>query len=129
MGLVVARVSAALAVLLAVAAAALLLLQPCAYQGEVVDASGERSTCASLVEVNGWGVAVALAVPVLLTVVGAALSATGRRLWAGIAVGVLGGFCVLTGFTVGLFFLPACAALLVAVLASRPTAGASVAPA
>ncbi|HEX5532151.1 MAG TPA: hypothetical protein VFX33_00250 [Actinomycetales bacterium] len=128
MGVVVARASAVLAVLLALAAAAFLLLQPCAYRGEVVDASGERSTCASLVEVNGWGVAVALAVPVLLAVVGAALSATGRRGRSGITVGLLGAFCVLTGFTVGLFFLPACAALLVAVLASGPTPGAAVAP-
>jgi hypothetical protein len=42
---------------------------------------------------------------------------------------VLFGFCLLTGFTVGMFFLPACLALLVALLLTASRTGADLAPA
>ena len=106
---------------LAVAAGLGLALWPCAYQG--VEAAGggapERQFCESLVEANGVSVLGVLALPVLLAGVG--LAAVGRRRRS-ILVAVMAAmvaFCVLAAASVGLFYLPAAVALVIAVVGWR----------
>ena len=75
----------------------------------------------SILEVNGPWVLIPLSVPVVLTAAGllAALIARGRRtrlalLW--LTAVLLLGFCVLTGFSIGMFSLPAGLVLLAAAI-------------
>ena len=120
------RLSAWTAHALAWAAGAWFALGP-VYQGESVAAAipGEPAgeitrSSATLVEANGLHVLLLLLVPILLTAVAIlAIQFTKRRgirrkvlLW-GPAV-VLLGFCVVSIFSIGLFYLPAALALLVA---------------
>jgi hypothetical protein len=107
--------------LLASAAGLGLALWPCAYQG--VEAAGgdtpERQFCESLVEANGVSVLALLALPVLLAGVGLAAV---RWCWRPILVAVmvaLVAFCVLAVASVGLFYLPAAAAVVIAVVGWR----------
>jgi hypothetical protein len=71
----------------------------------------------SILEVNGPVVLIPLAVPVLLTAAGLLVALIARGRWTRLALVLaaavlLLGFCVLTGFSIGLFYLPAALALL-----------------
>ena len=117
----VTRIGVICSLLLASAAGLGLALWPCAYRG--VEAAGggvpERQFCESLVEANGVSVLGVLALPVLLAGVG--LAAVGRR-WRSILVTVMAAmvaFCVLAAASVGLFYLPAAVALVIAVVGWR----------
>jgi hypothetical protein len=77
------------------------------------------NTSESLIEVNGWGALIPLAVPVVLTAIGlvAALAYDGRSarykviIW--IAAVLLIIFSWLAMFSIGMFFMPAALALVV----------------
>jgi hypothetical protein len=106
---------------LAVAAGLGLALWPCAYQ-EVEATSGggtERQVCGSMVAVNGVGVLGALAVPVLLAGVGLVAVTSRRRGVLVVVMVALVVFCVLVLASVGVFYVPAAAALVIAVVGWR----------
>jgi hypothetical protein len=107
------------ALLLAVVAGLWLAFSPGFYQGVSVtaSASGEvvrRSEQTSLLAVNGMWALGLLAVPVALTALGVFGAARSYRfpLWS-VAV-VLLVFSIISSMTIGLFYLPAAIALLVA---------------
>jgi hypothetical protein len=117
----VTRIGAICSLLLASAAGLGLALWPCAYRG--VEAAGggvpERQFCESLVEANGMSVLGVLVLPVGLAGVG--LVAVGSR-HRGVLVVVMAAlvvFCVLALASVGLFYLPAAVALVIAVMGWR----------
>jgi hypothetical protein len=119
------RISATVAVLLALAAALGLALWPCAYRGSVGESGPggtlqERQVCASLVEVNGAGALAVLALPVLLAGVGLLAAWAGRRAILVIATVAVITFCAAALASVGLLYLPAAAALIVALAGWRP---------
>jgi len=119
------RISATVAVLLALAAALGLALWPCAYRGSVGESGPggtlqERQVCASLVEVNGAGALAVLALPVLLAGVGLLAAWAGRRAILAIATVAVIAFCAAALASVGLLYLPAAAALIVALAGWRP---------
>ena len=115
-----------LALALALLASAVLLVVP-AYTGVRASAAvtpggaaGPRPPevrRATLLEFNGPGVLGALAVPVVLTGLPVAANWTALRTASRVlAALLLTGFALATGFSVGLFYLPAAGALLAAVL-------------
>ncbi|HEX7146015.1 MAG TPA: hypothetical protein VF512_00790 [Actinomycetota bacterium] len=113
------RISATVALLLALAAALGLALWPCAYRGvEAESGPGgvvqERQVCATLIEVNGAGALGVLALPVLLAGVGLLAAWTRRRGILAIATLALIAFCVAALASVGLLYVPAAGALVVA---------------
>jgi hypothetical protein len=122
----VTRISATTSLLLALGAGVGLVLWPCAYQGVEVEAQPapggtvhERQLCATLIQANGIDVLGVLALPVLLAGVGL-VAVHGRR--RGILTTVLVAlvaFCLLALASVGLFYLPAAAALVIAVVGWR----------
>jgi thiol:disulfide interchange protein len=125
------RISAAAGVVLALAAGLGLALWPCAYRGiEVQSGVGtnveRREVCVSLVEQDGADVLGLLAVPVVLS--GASLVAVrgGWRVIFWVLTLAVLGFCVFSLASVGLFYLPAAGALLLAGIAwgERPQADA-----
>jgi MFS family permease len=121
----VTRVGAIGSLVLALAAGVGLALWPCMYRGAAGSADGgpERQFCASLVEVNGvWALAV-LAFPVLLAGIGVVAVRVGRRGVLMAATVGLVAFCVVALSSVGLFYLPALAALVVALAGWRQPAG------
>ena len=92
----------------------------------------ERSTTATLVDVNGWWGLVIASIPLgACVVVGALLLGPGGRAaqsLAAVVVALLGGLTVLSLLSIGLFLVPAVAGLGVAVmvaLGSRPPGAAS----
>ena len=116
----VTRIGAICSLLLASAAGLGLALWPCAYQGvEAAGGAPERQVCESLVEANGMSVLGVLVLPVLLAGLGL-VAVRGR--YRGVLVVVLvalGTFCVLGAGSVGLFYLPAAVALVIAVVGWR----------
>jgi hypothetical protein len=108
-----------------------------AYSGATAgaDSTGaviERSTTATLVDVNGWWGLVIASIPLgACVVVGALLLGPGGRVAqavAAVVVALLGGLTVLSLLSIGLFLVPAVAGLGVAVmvaLGSRPPEAAS----
>src|SRR6266536_1943041 len=120
----VTRISAATSPLLALAAGVGLVLWPCAYQG--IEARGTpggavlaRQLCATLIAANGVDVLGVLALPVLLAGVGLVAVRAGRRGILFTVTVALVAFCLLALASVGLFYLPAAAALVIAVVAWR----------
>jgi hypothetical protein len=116
------RICALCSLLLAVAAGVGLALWPCSYRG--VEAAGgggpERQLCASLIEANGVSVLGMLALPVLLAGVGlVAVRCRRRPILVAVMVAMVA-FCVLALASIGVFFLPAAAALVIAVVAGDP---------
>jgi hypothetical protein len=130
------RISAAVGLLLAISATVWLAFWPCFYEGvearaiqpaeDAAGGVGERHFCASLVEVNGVDVFWVLALAVGLAAIGAAAAFLRRRAILLVSTVALGVFCLLAGFSVGLYYLPAAAALLVAILAWRRDEGAAI---
>jgi primosomal replication protein N len=118
------RALTAIPVILAVAASVAWLIIP-AYTGETADVTELPSgaphvqvsrTHSTLIEVNGPRVLVALAFPVLVAL--APLLFPHRSLRIGAAV-VLGAFAIVSGFSIGLFYLPSAAAMLAAALSRK----------
>jgi hypothetical protein len=113
------RISAAVAVLLALAAGLGLALWPCAYRSSVGEsgpggALQERQVCATLVEVHGVGALVVLALPVLLAGIGLLGVLAGRRgLLATVTIALIA-CCGVALASVGMLYLPAAGALVVA---------------
>jgi hypothetical protein len=126
----VTRISATASLLLALAAGVGLVLWPCAYQGvEAQLAPGgaveARQLCATLIEVDGVDVLGVLALPVLLAGVGlVAVRAGRRRLLATVTVALVA-FCLLALASVGLPYIPAAVALIIAAVGWRPQRGAT----
>ena len=129
-----ARALAGASLLLALAALLFLTFWTGYYEGEEVTADGAvvAKTSASLIEENGMDVLGLLAVPVVIAAVGFAtsfwrVSAGKVALWTSAVLLVL--FALVTGFTVGMFYLPAGFTLvLAAVVANRrqtPQGGAA----
>jgi hypothetical protein len=119
----VTRVGAICSLLLTVAAGLGLALWPCAYRGvESVGGGGlERQFCESLVEANGMSVLGVLALPVLLAGIGLVAVRRRRRPILVAVMVALAAFCVLALASVGLFYLPAAVALIIAVVGWRPS--------
>jgi hypothetical protein len=112
------------AVALAVVAGLGLAFHP-VYQSEsqTVSSSGavtSSSDGATLLEENGPWVALLLCVPVVLAALGLGGAIRGRKTLAWVSAGVLLAFCVVGGFSIGLFYLPAGLSLLVAAGLCRP---------
>ena len=76
--------------------------------------SRAAATAATLVGENGTWVILLLCVPVALSALGLGASLRGRRVLLWVSAVVLLGFVVLGGFSIGLFYVPAALALLVA---------------
>jgi len=108
------------AFMLALAAGLWLAFWPGFYQGVSAtstpgDGAVQRSVSNSLVAENGAWVLGLLAVPLILTGLGL-LGATKRyRLFVWGAVVVLFAFCVISAFTIGLWYVPSAITLVVAV--------------
>ena len=108
--------AALVALLLTIVAGLFLAFYP-VYQGVsatgsssgVVTSSSESGT---LVTENGLWALVPLCIPIVLAALGLIAVARGRRAPVWVLGGVLLGFVVLSGFTIGLFYLPAAIALL-----------------
>jgi hypothetical protein len=116
--------AAAVGLVLAVTAGLWLALYPDFYQGasSAVSSSGVVTitrTSASLIEENGVWVVGLLCIPVALTALALCFAVRRRRvlLWAcGL---VLLGFVVVSGFTIGMWYVPAALAVLIASGLSR----------
>lgn len=96
---------------------------------EAVGGGGpERQFCESLVEANGMSVLGVLALPVLLAGIGLVAVRRRRRPILVVVMVALVAFCVLALGSVGLFYLPAAVAAVIAVVSwrqvpSRPAGG------
>ncbi len=111
-----AIVSALVSDALAWAASLWLLLWPYSYQGtSVTQTAGEPAgqiteTHASLLAVNGLWVIIPLLIPVVITtlLLVTAISSNRRaaKLPAWPLAAILLGFCILSGFSIGIFYLP-----------------------
>ena len=115
------------AMALAVAAGLGLAFYP-VYQGEseTVSSSGvvtSSSDSATLIAENGPWVALLLCVPVLLAALGLWSALRGHKTLAWVFAGVLLAFCVVGGFSIGLFYLPAGLSLLLAAGMTEGRAG------
>src|SRR3982751_353993 len=79
---------------------------------------GERPTHRTLLQVNGkWAIA-----PVMFPVLVALLPLLVRKQWVRIVAAIMmGGFVVISGFSIGLFYLPVSALMLLAACAEDST--------
>jgi hypothetical protein len=84
---------------LAVAAAVFLLIWP-VYSGF----NGERPTHATLLQINGWWAVAPVIFPVLVSLIPLVVRRQAMRIVAAI---VMGGFVFISGFSIGMFYLPA----------------------
>jgi hypothetical protein len=91
---------------LAIAAAVFLLMYP-VYSG----LNNNRPSHATLLEVNGQWAIVPVLAPVVVALVPVMFPHRVIRL---IAAAVLGGFALISGFTIGIFYWPAVVAMVVA---------------
>ncbi|WP_147916672.1 hypothetical protein [Ruania zhangjianzhongii] len=109
------RAVPAIALLLSLAASVALLLLP--FYGN----RGEPTGTATLIEVNGSGVVILLAVPVLLT---ATIALAKDRPWISMLCTLaLAGFTVLTVASIGMFYLPALVVASVGVIGRSVVSG------
>jgi hypothetical protein len=114
------------ALVLALAAALFQAVDPYAYSGESETASStgfvsHQSEHASLIAVNGfWQSVIPLAIPVALCAVALLFAMKGWRtpMWA-VAI-TLAAYSFLTGFSIGLFFMPAAVVLVIAATRTPP---------
>jgi len=119
--------AAAVGLVLAIAAGVWLGLAPDFYQGasSSVSSSGvvtTTQTSASLVEENGVWVIGLLCVPVALTALALYCAVRRRRVLLWVSGLVLLGFVVVSGFTIGMWYVPAALAVLIASGLSRGSA-------
>lgn len=108
------RGAAVLAIVLATIAGAWLAAWPCSYSGTTSGPSGASSTCSSLIAENGVWVIGYLVIPVIVTVLGFLAVAARRRTVARALAILLLVLCLLAAWSIGLFYLPAAVALLIA---------------
>lgn len=114
---------AGVALLLALGASLVLLFAPLGTQVEAISPSGSFQqpavTHPSLLRIQGWSVAVPLSIPVFLT--GAGLFAASRqaRRWLIVIAALLGAFVLLGALSLGIYYLPAEAAMIVAATRKR----------
>ena len=101
---------------------------PYSYSGTTITPVGPDgagggivAVSASIIEINGWVVLIPLLIPVVLTAMGLLAAITWNHqlrnkvfLW--VATVLLIGFCGLGMFSIGIFYLPAALALLVAAI-------------
>jgi hypothetical protein len=120
--------AAVASLLLVVVASLVLLFAPTGTSETGCSPSGvcrPRVAHPSLVDVQGWGVAVPLSVPVAVVGVAVALRRTRVGRTAAVAAGVLlSGFVLLSALSVGVFYLPGAVAMFVS--AGRPVRRAEV---
>jgi len=115
------------AFLLAVAASVVLLFAPLGTSVETTAPSRQGSSSpeqplrsepevshVSLLEEQGWSVALPLSIPVILAGGGVVASAWRARRWLIVMSVLLGAFVLLGALSVGIFYLPAEAAMIVA---------------
>lgn len=141
-------VAATVSLFLAAVAASFLLFAPCTYRGVRATAevevgggsSHQEEFCASLIEVNGVGVMIPVAIPVALAAIAAISSMVGVRaavstvgvrrplrlgmrivVWIGAVLSLL--FSIATGFSIGLLYMPASVGLLVAAILQHAGTG------
>lgn len=83
----------------------------------------EIAKTASLLEVNGWTVVPTIFLPVALSGLGlmSSLRLLGGRRLLYVSALALAAFCLVSAFSVGLFYIPAAVALAVAALLNRRT--------
>ena len=91
---------------LAVAAAVFLLVWP-VYSGF----NGERATHATLLQINGWWAVVPVMFPVVVALVPVVFRRQVARIVAAI---VMCAFVLISGFSIGMFYLPAGVLMLLA---------------
>ena len=120
----IAKGLAGTSLLLAIAALLFLSFWPWTYQGEEISANGEvvRKTSASLIEENGAGVLAWLFFPAFLSVtgfLGSFRQAGASRLAMWVTAALLLLFTFTTGFSIGMFYVPAALALTVAAATAR----------
>jgi hypothetical protein len=116
--------------LLAVVTAVALLVVPTGREESVsVGSSGEMtrsSRSTTLVQSDGWGALVPLAIPVLLAGVPPVFR---RSRWGGVALAAAGvlllAFVVLSAASIGLFYLPVAGAMVAAAIIDGRRGGAS----
>jgi hypothetical protein len=116
--------AAAVGLVLAVAAGVWLAADPDFSQGasSAVSSSGVVTHTvenASLIEENGVWVVGLLCIPVALAALGLYCSVSGRRVLLWVSGLLLIGFVVVSGFTIGMWYVPAALALLIASGLSR----------
>jgi hypothetical protein len=118
---VVKRRTASRAAVFAVVAAALVWVAALVVPVYSGSSSTGRSSRATLVDVNGPRVLVLLAIPIAIALIGL-LAVTGRlpRSALPVACALMWMWTIITGFSVGLFYLPADVALIVAFAAMPP---------
>ncbi len=109
------KILAAISFALAVAASGLLLVLP-TYSGWSSESPFVQQH-ATLLQVNGPRALIALAIPVLIALIPVLLPKWWVRLVAGV---VLGAFVGVAGFSIGLFYAPSAAIMLIAGLLSAP---------
>jgi hypothetical protein len=119
------RFAALTALGMALAAAVFVAFAPCAYRGQTAvhptDGGPTETTtfCRSFFAVNGWRALSAVLLPVVLAGLGVVGARAGWRKAQWLGAVLLVAFCLLTGFSVGLFYMPAAAALVVAAATSQ----------
>ncbi len=114
----IAVILAVLSLTAALAASVLLLFMPL-YEGVSVDPVTKQQTgmSATLIAVNGYRAIISLAIPPLLAAVGllrVARAVRLRKLVVWIPALLLGIYTFITGFSIGMFYLPSAALLLAA---------------
>jgi hypothetical protein len=118
------------ACLLALSASLVLLFAPLGTQLEATavpeaGSSGQAGpsegevTHPSLVEIQGWGVALPLSIPLFLTGVGVIAARLGARRVPTAMAFLVGAFVVVGALSVGIYYVPAEAALIVAAAKER----------
>jgi len=119
-----AKTLAALALITAlVSGAALIFVDSSSSQTCTTGPAGSESCVngsSTLIEENGAWVLAYLAVPVVLTLAGLVAIRLGVRRWLQwLIAGVFLFLCIITGFTIGTFYLPSALLLLLAVVTNR----------
>jgi hypothetical protein len=116
------------AIVLATIASLWLVVWPCFYTGTTFGPGGESTTCSSLIAENGTWVLGYLAIPVILTVLAfLALVARLRAVMWTLAI-LLFALCILSAWSIGLFYVPSAVTLLIAAARMNPTRANTDAP-
>lgn len=124
---------AGVALLLAVGASLALLFAPLSTQVESIPCrractvavpeppggSEPKVTHPSLLQTNGWTVVLPLGIPVVLAGAGVLAAVRQARRWLVVIAALLGAFVVLGALSVGIFYLPAEAVMIVAAVKER----------
>lgn len=110
-----------MALALALAAVVVLLAVPLGTRETASTSGGRRVESTTLLQSQGAGVLVPLAVPVLLTALPLSAPRSRRPALSLFCAALLGTGVVLSMLSIGVFFVPALIAAVVASVASRPS--------